>query len=142
MAFVTKKMAKAGDPISDGRSSVPPAPGGNRSPQVPGQVPDRSSVPDHGVLPVAMPTAEVRHPITEYGTAQRIMGVYGATDENATDPARYEQATASYEEMRKANPSLRTPVRPTPGYALADGKRVASASLQALADGADTEFVD
>lgn len=142
MAFVTKKMAKPGDPISMGRSFVPPAPGGNRSPQIPGQVPDRSSVPEHGELPVAMPVGEVRRPQSEYGTSQRVMSVFAATGEAANDPARFEQVTASYEELRKATPTLRTPVRPTPGYALSDGKRIANASLQALADGADTDFVD
>jgi hypothetical protein len=143
MAFVAKKAARPGDPINSKSDRMPPlAPGANRSPQVPGQVPDRSSVPDHGVLPVAMPTAEVRRPRAEYGTAQSIMGVYQAKDGNDTDPARFEQATASYEELRKANPALRTPVRPTAGYALADGTRIANAELAALSAGADTDFVD
>jgi hypothetical protein len=70
------------------------------------------------------------------------MGVYGAHGENADDPARFEQATASYEELRKANPALRTPVRPTPGYALAEGTRIAHPATAALAEGANTEFVD
>ena len=142
MAFNVKKMARPGDPIGEGRAFMPPAPGGNRSPQVPGQVPDRSSVPDHGQLPVSPPTGEVVRPRTEYGSAQRIMGVYEATDGNADDPARFEQATISYEELRKADPRLRTPIRPTAGYALTEGTRMANPSLQALADGADTEFVE
>lgn len=142
MAFVMKKTARPGDPIAAGRTPSPAAPGGSRSPQVPGQVPDRSSVPDHGVLPVAAPEGEIRRPLAEYGTAQRVMGVYATWDGDPTDPARFEQATASYEELRKSEPRLRTPVRPTAGYALSDGTRAAHPDLAALAAGADTDFVD
>ena len=142
MAFVAKKTARPGDPIVSGRSPFPAAPGAVRSPQVPGQVPDRSSVPDHGQLPVDMPVGEVRRPLVEYGTAQRIMGVYAKWDGDPTDPARFEQATASYEELRKTDPSLRTPVRPTAGYALSDGTRASHPDLAALAAGADSDFVD
>lgn len=96
------------------------APGARRSPQMPGQVPDRSGVPGHGHLPVqADPGAQ--RPLSEYGTAQEIVGVYAVDPndpEQATDPARFEQATASYEEVRKADPSLLTPIRPAPGYDL------------------------
>lgn len=142
MAFVLKKRARPGDPVAAGRVAQPAAPGASRSPQVPGQVPDRSGVPDHGVLPVPMPEGEVRRPLVEYGTAQRVMGVYTKWDGDPSDPARFEQATASYEELRKANPSLRTPVRPTAGYALADGTRAPHPDLAALAASADTDFVD
>jgi hypothetical protein len=142
MAFVSKKTARPGDPIFAGRTPSPAAPGANRSPQAPGQVPDRSSVPDHGVLPVAMPVGEVRRPLVEYGTAQRIMGVYSSWDGDPTDEARFEQATATYEELRKADPNLRTPARPTAGYALADGTRASHPDLAAIAAGADTDFVD
>ncbi|MBA3276262.1 MAG: hypothetical protein H0T72_10745 [Chloroflexia bacterium] len=142
MAFVLKKAAKPGDPIDPNRSNAPLAPGANRSPQVPGQVPDRSSVPAQGDVPVELPTGEVRRPLAEYGTAQRIMGVYEATDGNEDDPARFEQTTVSYEELRKADPSLRTPVRPTPGYALAEGTRISNPSLTALSAGSDTGFVE
>ncbi len=142
MAFLLKKAAQPGDPIDPQRANVPGAPGGTWSPQVPGQVPDRSSVPDHGELPVELPTDGTHRPISEYGTAQRIMGVYEATDADRNDPARFEQATATYEEVRKADPSLRTPIRPTAGYALADGKRIANPELAALSAGADTDFVE
>jgi hypothetical protein len=142
MAFVLKTMAKVGDELDADKAQYPHAPGASRSLQVPGQVPDRSSVPGHDELPVALPTSPVRRPLTEYGTSQRIMGVYSAKDGNETDPARFEQATVSYEELRKANPSLRTPARPTPGYALADGTRIASAGLAELAANADTDFVE
>jgi len=95
-------------------------PGASRSPQMPGQVPDRSGVPGHGQLPVPTGDGSVR-PLTELGTAQAIMGVYAVDPSQpgqATDPARFEQATASYEELRKADPALLTPIRPLPGYDL------------------------
>ena len=142
MAFLPKDAAQPGDPIDPHRANVPGAPGATLSPQVPGQVPDRSSVPGHRELPVDLPSGEVRLPATEYGSAQRIMGVYAASDGNRDDPARFEQATATYEEMRKADPSLRTPVRPTAGYALAEGTRIANPALSALSAGADTGFVE
>lgn len=142
MAFVLKKTAKPGDPIAAGRVPSPAAPGGSRSPQVPGQVPDRSLIPQHDEFPVAPPVGEVRRPLVEYGTSQRIMGVYEHWTGDPNDTARFEQATASYEELRKANPKLRTPIRPTAGYALADGTRISSDELTALAAGADTDFVD
>ena len=142
MAFVLKQAARPGDPIDPHRANVPGAPGATWSPQVPGQVPDRSSVPDHGELPVELPTGEVRRPVSEYGTAQRIMGVYELATGEADDPGRFEQATATYEEVRKADPSLRTPVRPTAGYALSDGTRIANPELAALSAEADTDFVE
>lgn len=142
MAFVLKKMAKPGALPDADRANTPMAPGGIRSPQIPGQVPDRSSVPGHAEDAIDLPTGEVRRPQSEYGTAQRIMGVYEARDGNDADPARFEQTTVSYEELRKANPALRTPVRPTAGYALADGTRIANPNLAALNAEADTGFVD
>lgn len=142
MAFVLKKAAKPGDLPKAERGNAPMAPGAIRSPQIPGQVPDRSAVPDHGQLPPPPPSGEVRRPKTEYGSAQRIMGVYEARDGNETDPARFEQTTATYEEIRKANPSLRTPVRPTAGYALSDGTRIANPGLAQLSAESDTEFVE
>ncbi|MDQ3541288.1 MAG: hypothetical protein M3440_11410 [Chloroflexota bacterium] len=134
MAFVFRKSARPGDAIDPDRVNAPLAPGAVSSPQVPGQVPDRSSIPEQGVLPVPPPAGDVRRPLSEYGSAQRIMGVYAATDGNDDDPARFEQTTAAYEEIRKANPALRTPARPSPGYALSDGARLANPHLKALSE--------
>ena len=101
---------------------LPPTPGARRSPQIPGQVPDRSTVPGHHATRVP-PRQTVRRPLTEYGTAQRIMGVYSATPDAENDPARFEQATVSFEELRKADPRDRTPDRPMPGYVLQTGEQ-------------------
>lgn len=98
------------------------SPGAGSSPQMPGQVPDRSGVPGQGQLPV--PPVEAggpRVPLSQFGSAQEILGVYAVDPSQpgqATDPARFEQATASYEELRKADPALLTPIRPLPGYDL------------------------
>lgn len=132
MAFVLRKMAKPGELVAPDRFNVPHAPGAVTSPQVPGQVPDRSTIPGEGELPVPVPETPVRRPLTEYGTAQRIMGVYLPKDGNEDDPARFEQAPISYEEQRKAYPALRQPLRPQPGYALADGIRHSTGQLPAL----------
>lgn len=118
------------------------APGASNSPQMPGQVPDRSGVPGHGQLPIAADPGAAR-PLTQLGTAEEIMGVYAVDPndpEHATNPARFEQATASYEEMRKADPSLLTPVRPKPGYDLAANPAItageaAPGEIPALSEG-------
>ncbi len=124
MGFVMPRKARPGSPIETGRQPVTPAPGAVASPQIPGQVPDRSSVPGQGVLPVAPPATPPRRPLTEYGSAQRIMRVFEPRDGNDDAPERFEQGPISYEELRKANPSLRTPLRPSAGYALSDGIRI------------------
>jgi hypothetical protein len=139
MAFVLKTYAKPGDPPDPEKANVPVAPGAVSSPQIPGQVPDRSTIRGKSVLPVPPPSAYSRRPLNEAGTSQGIMGVFEPEGGNESDPARFEQATASYEELRKAYPNLRLPTRPTAGYALADGTRVANAELAALSSAATAE---
>jgi hypothetical protein len=133
MAFITRRFANAGKPLPSGRLFMPQAPGAVKSPQVPGQVPDRSTIPEEGVLPVPAPSGEIRRPLTQYGTAQEIMGVYDKGGLEETDPLRFEQAPPSYEEQRKAFAGAqRTPLRPQPGYALAAGTRMQNSALAAL----------
>lgn len=132
MAFVLRKAAAPGDPIREERSALPVAPGAVTSPQEPGEVPDRTNIPEQDRLPIAPAEGEVRRPETEYGTAQRIMGVFERFSGAHDDPARFEQATVSYEEIRKATPALRTPNRPAPGYALAEGTRESSSEIAAV----------
>lgn len=133
MAFVTRKFANTGKMVTEGRAFAPVAPGAVTSPQIPGQVPDKSSVPEHGVLPVPPPVGEVKRPATEAGTSQEIMGVFDSTELDITDPLRFEQAPPSHEEQRKAFAgTLRTPLRPQAGYALSEGIRMPSKELAAL----------
>jgi hypothetical protein len=96
-------------------------------------VPDRSEVPGEGVLPVP-PAVNPRPPLTEFGTAQRIIHLYAPRDGNEDDPARFELGPTSYEERRRAYPALLPPMRPTPGYQLADGSRL-SFGAPALEEG-------
>lgn len=88
-----------------------PAPGGMTSPQGPGMTPDRTIVPGH-VGEVPPPATEKRRPLTQYGSAEEIMGVFRRKPEDELQPSDFEQAGASNEEMRSANPAWLTPVRP------------------------------
>lgn len=140
MAFVTRRFARTGQATSGGRFFAPEAPGAVRSPQVPGEVPDRSTIPDEGILPVPPVSVqgEPMRPLTQYGTAEEIMGVF--EKKPVDDPTRFEQAPPSYEEQRKAFAGrLRTPQRPTPGYALASGTRMPNSRLAMLQARAEAE---
>lgn len=134
MAFVTRKFANVGQTDPSGRFFAPRTPGAIKSPQIPGEVPDRSHVPGEDALPVPASDGDVRRPIVEYGTAQHVMGVYDKRDLEVTDPKRFENdSEIAVEEMRKAYAGqLRTPLRPTAGYALAAGTRMPNDRLAAL----------
>ncbi|MDP9365497.1 MAG: hypothetical protein M3Q10_14950, partial [Chloroflexota bacterium] len=83
---------------------APETPGAQFSPQHPGEVPDRSTVP--GQYSTRVPRAtRARRPLTEYGSAQAIMNVYAAPPGQELEPSRFEQATATFEELRKAYPA-------------------------------------
>lgn len=107
----------------------PAAPGASVSPQRPGMTPDRSSVPGHFSTRVSAPSTK-RRPLSQYGTAEEIMRVYKRESEDKITPKHFEQATASFEELRKADPAMLPPARPAqPPLPAAD-------EPQALADGA------
>lgn len=121
--------------------SIPPdapeSPGAVASPQMPGEVPDRSSIP--GQYATYIPASpNPRRPLVEYKTAQRIMGVFRAEPGKEREPARFEQATASFEELRKADPTLLPPSRPAPGFLLGEGESVKQ--LEQGESAADTGF--
>jgi hypothetical protein len=99
--------------INADKPKSPPAPGGSRSPQQPGKTPDRSTVPGRFSERVAKAASKQR-PLTQYGTAEEIMSVFKRLPEEEIKPANFEQATASFEERRKANLTLLPPVRPVP----------------------------
>ena len=83
------------------------------SPQRPGMVPDRAEVAGSIGVPVP-PAASKRRPLTEYGSAQAIMDVFGLNSGEEVTAEDFEQADASNQELRNANPALQTPVRPAP----------------------------
>ena len=126
---------------SDDGPPAPPAPGAVASPQDPGMVPDRSTVPGHHGVTVPDRVDPVRRPLTEYGTAQRIVDIYAAVPGKEMDPTRYKGPPVSNEEARKVEPNLGTPVRPVAGYALgrnAAPALAAPAATEALAAGEET----
>jgi hypothetical protein len=131
MGFVLRTGARPGAPIDPNRVNAPLAPAAVHSPQEPGETPWRSTVPGHGQLPVP-PATSVRRPETEYGTAQRIMGIHAVRGDNKDDPQRFELGPQSYEELRKAFPALRQPLSATPNYALTDGERIQGAAPGAI----------
>jgi hypothetical protein len=93
------------------RPKSPPAPGASVSPQRPGMTPDRSTIP--GKFSTNVPRATTkRRPLVQYGTAEEIMKVFKRQPEDKIEPKDFEQATASYEELRKAYPWEIPPVRP------------------------------
>lgn len=139
MGFVLRKYAKTGDKVLEGRRFAPVAPGALQSPQQPGQIPDISSVPERGVLPVPVPEEGPRRPATQYKTAEDLLDVFGSSGKDVLDPTRFVQAPPSYEERRKALPWLRKPARPIEGYALSVSGARLSEQLAALQAGDEEE---
>ena len=96
--------------------NVIPAPGGMVSPQAPGMRPDRTTIPTH--VDESIPPAAVKvRPLTQYGTAEELMDVFRRKPMAQLEPSDFEQAPATAEEMRKANPAELTPIRPLPPLA-------------------------
>ena len=117
------------------RAAAPEAPGAIASPQIPGQTPDRPSVPgyERGELP---PPASTLRPLTEYGSAQRMLRLFTPPPGTELVPSDWEQGPASFEELRKLDPALNTPERPLRGYGLGLGRQalaLAAAMPEALA---------
>jgi hypothetical protein len=88
-----------------------PAPGAMTSPQAPGMVPDRTTVPGRVDEPTPVATRKIR-PLTQYGTAEELARVFTRKPINELEPADFEQADASLEELRKADPAALTVIRP------------------------------
>jgi hypothetical protein len=110
----------------------PEAPGATSSPQIPGMTPDDPDLPGkpRGSLP---PLASNRRPLTEYGTAQRLLHLFTPAPGTTLEASDWEQGPAAMEEMRKADPALVTPIRPLTGYALGIGRTAAVVAPEALA---------
>jgi hypothetical protein len=121
---------------SDRIAPPPEAPGAVTSPQIPGLMPDDPDLPGRprGSLPRLVSN---RRPLTEYGTAQRLLRLFTPKAGAELTAADWEQGAASYEELRKADPALETPFRPLPGYGLGIGRStsaIATEALEALGD--------
>lgn len=109
------------DAASDNLPPQPQAPGATSSPQQPGATPDDPDLPgrERGTLP---PLRNTRRPLTEYGTAQRMLRMFSPPPGADLEPSDWEQGPSAFEEMRKANPNLLTPFRPLEGYGLGIGR--------------------
>lgn len=143
MGFVLRRYAKTGDKVLEGRRFAPVAPGATQSPQQPGQLPDISTVPERGVLPVPIPEEGPRRPATQYDTAEDRLNIWEATGMDVLDGERYEQfhvSPPSYEELRRALPWQRKPVRPLPGFALSNNGTRLSDQMAALEASANAEI--
>ncbi len=114
----------------------PPAPGATDSPQLPGMTPDQPDLPgtSRGSLP---PVASNRRPLSEYGTAQRLLRLFTPEPGVELQASDWEQGPSATEELRKADPALLTPIRPLGGQALGIGRTapaIAQEALEAIGD--------
>jgi len=115
---------------------APQAPAATTSPQLPGMTPDQPALPgrSRGSVP---PLASNRRPLTEYGSAQRLLGLFTPEPGTELQPSDWEQGLSSTEELRKADPALLTPIRPLGGVGLGIGRStsaIASEALEAIGD--------
>ena len=94
-------------------SRVVPAPGAMTSSSLPGMVPDRTTVPTHVDERVPAAASKER-PLSQYGTAEEMSGVFRRKPMDQLAAADFEQANASFEELRKADPADLPPIRPLP----------------------------
>lgn len=124
------------DAASDHVPPSPPAPGAEHSPQRPGETPDTPALAGRP-RGSAQPLASVMRPLTEYGTAQRILRMYSFPPGVDVKPEDWEQGPSSQEEQRKAHPALLTPPRPLAGYGLGLGRsapELPAETLEAVGD--------
>ncbi len=118
---------------------TPQAPAATSSPQLPGMTPDQPALPGRprGSLP---PLASNRRPLTEYGSAQRLLGLFTPKPGTELQPSDWEQGPSAMEELRKADPALLTPIRPLGAVGLGIGRStsaIAPEALEAIGDTAE-----
>jgi hypothetical protein len=133
-------VVQEGDPpqnaASDRLAPPPEAPGAVSSPQQPGMTPDQPDLPgrERHTLSTLVNT---RRPLTEYGSAQRILHLFTPAPGAELEAADWEQGPVSFEEQRKVDPALGTPFRPLTGYGLGIGRTtpaIPAEALEALSD--------
>jgi hypothetical protein len=115
---------------------TPQPPAATTSPQLPGMTPDQPDLPGRprGSLP---PLASNRRPLTEYGSAQRLLGLFTPEPGTELQASDWEQGPSAMEELRKADPALLTPDRPLGGVGLGIGRStpvIAQEALEAIGD--------
>jgi hypothetical protein len=98
--------------------------------------PDQPALPgrSRGSLP---PLASNRRPLTEYGSAQRLLGLFTPAPGTELEASDWEQGPSATEELRKADPALLTPIRPLGGVGLGIGRStpaIAQEALEAIGD--------
>ncbi|MCD6031784.1 MAG: hypothetical protein K0S78_3966 [Thermomicrobiales bacterium] len=110
---------------------TPQAPAATTSPQLPGMTPDQPALPgrSRGSLP---PLASNRRPLTEYGSAQRLLGLFTPKPGTELQASDWEQGPSAMEEQRKADPALLTPIRPLGGVGLGIGRSAPAIPAEAL----------
>jgi hypothetical protein len=110
---------------------TPQAPAATSSPQLPGMTPDQPALPGRtrGSLP---PLASNRRPLSEYGSAQRLLGLFTPKPGTELQPSDWEQGPSATEELRKADPALLTPIRPLGGVGLGIGRSAPAITHEAL----------
>ncbi len=128
------------DSASDNVPPSPPAPGAEHSPQRPGETPD---APDLIGKPrgSAQPLTSLRRPLTQYGTAESILGLYSFAAGAEVKPEDWEQGPSSLEERLKADPALLTPERPLAGYGLGLGRSAPVLPVETLEAIGDAQAV-
>ena len=116
---------------------TPQAPAATSSPQRPGMTPDQPALPgrSRGSLP---PLASNRRPLTEYGSAQHLLGLFTPQPGTELQASDWEQGPSAMEELRKADPALLTPVRPLGGVGLGIGRSEPAITHEALEAIGDT----
>ena len=90
---------------------TPPAPGGSLGSKKPGMAPDQWKVPGHDNENVPKAASKQR-PLSQYASAEEVLGVFRQIPADKMTAADFEQAPASFEEMRKAIPAEWPPERP------------------------------
>jgi hypothetical protein len=133
-------IVQEGDPpensASDRLAPPPEAPGAVSSPQQPGMTPDQPDLPGRERHTLSA-LANTRRPLTEYGSAQRILHLFTPAPGTELEAEDWEQGPASFEEQRKVDPALGMPFRPLTGYGLGIGRTtpaIPAEALEALSD--------
>jgi hypothetical protein len=83
------------------------------------------------------PISSNRRPLTEYGSAQRLLGLFTPEPGTELQASDWEQGPSATEELRKADPALLTPIRPLGGVGLGIGRStpaIAQEALEAIGD--------